>query len=64
MPRVELIGIGKSFGPVVASSNIDLVVEDKEYSHDPWAIGLRQDYTDTHGSGCDRAYNGESSDQW
>ena len=31
MPRVELIGIGKSFGPVVASSNIDLVVEDKEY---------------------------------
>jgi ABC-type Fe3+/spermidine/putrescine transport system ATPase subunit len=31
MPKVELRGIGKSFGSVVASSDIDLVIEDKEY---------------------------------
>jgi ABC-type Fe3+/spermidine/putrescine transport system ATPase subunit len=31
MPKVELRGIGKSFGKVVASSDIDLVIEDKEY---------------------------------
>jgi ABC-type Fe3+/spermidine/putrescine transport system ATPase subunit len=31
MPKVELRGIGKTFGKVVASKDIDLVIEDKEY---------------------------------
>ena len=31
MPKVELRGLGKSFGKVVASSDIDLVIEDGEY---------------------------------
>jgi ABC-type Fe3+/spermidine/putrescine transport system ATPase subunit len=31
MPRVELKGIGKRFGKVTASADIDLIIEDKEY---------------------------------